>query len=69
MLSILGDGFAAAFPQRSDELYAYASWWRAGIRVAGSSDAPVITADPWWGSGTRCCAARSAGACWDLANG
>jgi predicted amidohydrolase YtcJ len=46
MLSILGDGFAEAFPQRSDELYAYASWRRAGIGVAGSSDAPVITADP-----------------------
>jgi predicted amidohydrolase YtcJ len=46
MLSILGDGFAEAFPGRGDELYAYASWRRAGIRVAGSSDAPVITADP-----------------------
>jgi predicted amidohydrolase YtcJ len=46
MLSILGDGFAAALPERSDELFAYASWRRAGIRVAGSSDAPVITADP-----------------------
>jgi len=46
MLSILGDGFAEAFPERSDELYAYASWRQAGIRVAGSSDAPVITADP-----------------------
>ena len=46
MLSILGDGFAEAFPERSNELYAYASWRRAGIRVAGSSDAPVITADP-----------------------
>src|SRR5262249_53570385 len=46
MLSILGDGFAEALPERSDELYAYASWQRAGIRVAGSSDAPVITADP-----------------------
>jgi predicted amidohydrolase YtcJ len=46
MLSILGDGFAEAFGERSDELYAYASWRRAGIRVAGSSDAPVITADP-----------------------
>jgi len=46
MLSILGDGFAEAFPERSDELYAYASWRRAGICVAGSSDAPVITADP-----------------------
>ena len=49
MLSILGDGFAEAFPERSDELYAYASWRRAGIRVAGSSDAPVITADPLLG--------------------
>jgi predicted amidohydrolase YtcJ len=46
MLSILGDGFAEALPERSDELYAYASWRRAGIRVAGSSDAPVITANP-----------------------
>jgi len=46
MLSILGDGFAEALPERSDELYAYASWRRAGLRVAGSSDAPVITADP-----------------------
>jgi predicted amidohydrolase YtcJ len=46
MLSVLGDGFAEALPERSDELYAYASWRRAGIRVAGSSDAPVITADP-----------------------
>jgi predicted amidohydrolase YtcJ len=46
MLSILGDGFAEALPERSDDLYAYASWRRAGIRVAGSSDAPVITADP-----------------------
>jgi predicted amidohydrolase YtcJ len=46
MLSILGDGFAEALPERRDELFAYASWRRAGIRVAGSSDAPVITADP-----------------------
>ncbi len=45
-LSTLGDGFAAAFPQSSDELYAFASWRRAGITVAGSSDAPVITASP-----------------------
>jgi len=49
MLSILGDGFAEALPERSDELYAYASWRRTGIRVAGSSDAPVITADPMVG--------------------
>ena len=37
MLSVLGDGFAEALPERSDELFAYASWRRAGIRVAGSS--------------------------------
>jgi predicted amidohydrolase YtcJ len=45
-LSVLGDGFAEAFGDRGDELYAFASWRRAGITVAGSSDAPVITADP-----------------------
>jgi predicted amidohydrolase YtcJ len=45
-LSSLGDGFAAAFPDSHDELYAFASWQRAGITVAGSSDSPVITADP-----------------------
>jgi len=45
-LSVLGDGFAAAFGDRSDQLYSFASWQRAGITVAGSSDAPVITADP-----------------------
>jgi predicted amidohydrolase YtcJ len=48
-LSTLGDGFAAAFPQSSDQLYAFASWRRAGIQVAGSSDAPVITANPLTG--------------------
>jgi hypothetical protein len=45
-LSLLGDGFADAFGDRSDQLYAFASWRRSGITVAGSSDAPVITADP-----------------------
>src|SRR6266566_2295655 len=45
-LSSLGDGFAAAFPDSGDQLYSFASWQRAGITVAGSSDAPVITADP-----------------------
>jgi len=45
-LSGLGDGFAAAFPGRADQLYAFRSWRRAGITVAGSSDAPVITPDP-----------------------
>jgi predicted amidohydrolase YtcJ len=44
--STLGDGFVEAFPGRSDQLYPFASWRRAGITVAGSSDAPVITADP-----------------------
>jgi predicted amidohydrolase YtcJ len=48
-LSTLGDGFADAFPESSDQLYAFASWRRSGIRVAGSSDAPVITASPLTG--------------------
>jgi predicted amidohydrolase YtcJ len=48
-LSTLGDGFAAAFPDRSGQLYPFGSWQRAGITVAGSSDAPVITADPLMG--------------------
>jgi predicted amidohydrolase YtcJ len=47
--STLGDGFAAAFPDRADQLYPFASWHRAGITTAGSSDAPVITADPLLG--------------------
>jgi predicted amidohydrolase YtcJ len=45
-LSSLGDGFAAAFPDHCDQLYSFASWQRAGITLAGSSDAPVITAAP-----------------------
>ena len=48
-LSTLGDGFAAAFPGQRDQLYPFGSWRRAGITVAGSSDAPVITADPLLG--------------------
>src|SRR5580658_6020132 len=48
-MSTLGDGFAAAFGERAAELYAFRSWRRAGITVAGSSDAPVITADPLLG--------------------
>jgi predicted amidohydrolase YtcJ len=47
--STLGDGFVEAFPGRSDQLYPFASWRRAGITAAGSSDAPVITADPLLG--------------------
>jgi predicted amidohydrolase YtcJ len=47
--STLGDGFVEAFPGRSELLYPFASWRRAGITVAGSSDAPVITADPLLG--------------------
>jgi len=45
-ISTLGDGFAEAFGDRGGQLYAFASWQRAGLVVAGSSDAPVITADP-----------------------
>jgi predicted amidohydrolase YtcJ len=48
-MSTLGDGFCAAFGDRADKLYAFASWRRAGLTVAGSSDAPVITADPLLG--------------------
>jgi predicted amidohydrolase YtcJ len=48
-MSTLGDGFAAAFGDRRDDLYAFRSWRTAGITVAGSSDAPVITADPLLG--------------------
>jgi len=45
-LSRLGDGFVEAFGDRAAQLYPFASWLRAGIVTAGSSDAPVITADP-----------------------
>jgi hypothetical protein len=48
-LSALGDGFAAAFPGHADQLYAFGSWRRAGLTVAGSSDAPVISAAPLLG--------------------
>ena len=48
-LSVLGDGFAAAFPGTCDQLYAIGSWRRAGLTVAGSSDSPVISPDPWLG--------------------
>jgi predicted amidohydrolase YtcJ len=48
-LSGLGDGFAEAFGDQADRLYAFRSWQRAGIMVAGSSDAPVITPDPLTG--------------------
>jgi predicted amidohydrolase YtcJ len=48
-LSGLGDGFAEAFGDQADRLYAFRSWQRAGITVAGSSDAPVITPDPLTG--------------------
>jgi predicted amidohydrolase YtcJ len=47
--STLGDGFAAAFPDTRDQLYAIGSWRRAGLTVAGSSDAPVISPDPLLG--------------------
>jgi predicted amidohydrolase YtcJ len=48
-LSALGDGFAEAFPGHGDQLYAFGSWRRAGLAVAGSSDAPVISAAPLLG--------------------
>jgi predicted amidohydrolase YtcJ len=48
-LSGLGDGFAEAFGDQAHQLYAFRSWQRAGITVAGSSDAPVITPDPLTG--------------------
>jgi hypothetical protein len=48
-ISTLGDGFAEAFPDTSEELYAFRSWLDAGLTVAGSSDAPVITPDPLLG--------------------
>ncbi len=48
-MSTLGDGFYAAFGDTADQLYAFASWREAGLTVAGSSDAPVITADPLLG--------------------
>ncbi len=48
-LSALGDGFAEAFPGRGGQLYAFGSWRRAGLTVAGSSDAPVISAAPLLG--------------------
>ena len=48
-MSTLGDGFAAAFPGTRDQLYAIGSWLRAGLTVAGSSDAPVISPDPLLG--------------------
>jgi len=46
-LSRLGDGFLEAFgPERSRDLYPFASLRDEGIVVAGSSDAPVVSADP-----------------------
>ena len=48
-VSILGDGFAEAFADHADQIYPFASWRQAGITVAGSSDAPVITANPLTG--------------------
>jgi hypothetical protein len=45
-LSTFGDGFVAAFPGTYDQLYAIGSWRQAGLTVAGSSDAPVISPDP-----------------------
>lgn len=49
-LSILGDGFLEAFgPERAPDLYPFASLRDVGVLVAGSSDAPVVTAAPLLG--------------------
>lgn len=49
-LSILGDGFREAFGEdRGNLLYPFRSLRQAGVTVAGSSDAPVITASPLLG--------------------
>jgi predicted amidohydrolase YtcJ len=48
-LSILGDGFREAFGDRGNLLYPFRSLRQAGVTVAGSSDAPVITASPLLG--------------------
>ena len=48
-MSTLGDGFAAAFGDRGRRAVRVRVLARAGFTVAGSSDAPVITADPLLG--------------------
>jgi len=49
-LSILGDGFREAFGEdQGNLLYPFRSLRQAGVTVAGSSDAPVITASPLLG--------------------
>ncbi|MEA2577710.1 MAG: hypothetical protein QOD78_1298 [Chloroflexota bacterium] len=49
-LSVLGDGFHEAFgSERSEYLYPFASLLQMGVVVAGSSDAPVISASPLLG--------------------
>lgn len=49
-LSLLGDGFANAFgDERANLLYPLSSLRRADVVVAGSSDAPVISASPLLG--------------------
>jgi predicted amidohydrolase YtcJ len=46
-LSALGEGYLEAFgPARCEGLYPYASLRDDGVLVAGSSDAPVISASP-----------------------
>jgi predicted amidohydrolase YtcJ len=46
-LSVLGDGFLEAFgEQKGQLLYPFGSLRRAGVMLAGSSDAPVVTAEP-----------------------
>ena len=49
-LSQLGDGFLEAFgSDRAEYLYPFRSLLDAGIGLAFSSDAPVVTASPWLG--------------------
>ena len=47
-ISKLGDGFIEAFgPERSKYLYPFSGLQKAGVVVAGSSDAPVADASPF----------------------
>lgn len=46
MLYEQGDAFARACPDRIDRIYPYRTLIERGVRVAGSSDCPVVSADP-----------------------
>jgi predicted amidohydrolase YtcJ len=49
MLFEQGDAFARACPDRVDRIYPYRTLIARGLRVAGSSDCPVVSADPLLG--------------------